>query len=130
MATMNKLKRLWILLISSLILTSCDAYLQMSYIIKNTSSNDIKLFVPNYPVDSLPRAFGHQKDTTLILKPNEAIIVGFGIDIDFPWATKNIYRDKPGICGIKMHIKDSIIVLGCTEKEWKYRKGRSRLELK
>lgn len=126
---MFRLKEFWILLILPLTLVSCDAMLQMTYVVKNKSVNEVKIFVPNFLVDSLPHTFGQRKDTTLTLKPDEEIIVGIDSKIDFPWGRKNIYRNKPGICGIKRISNDTIITLDCSEKEWKYRKGQSWLKL-
>ncbi len=126
---MFKMKNFWILLILAFTLVSCDAMLHMTYAVKNKSLNEVKLFVPNFPVDSLPHMFGQRKDTIFTLKPNEEIIVGIESKIDFPWGRKNIYRNRPGICGIKRISKDTITTLGCSEKEWKYKKGQSWLKL-
>lgn len=126
---MNHLIKYLLFLISIWILSSCDALLQMSYAVKNTSSNEVKLFVPNYPTDSILSIYGQRKDTTLILKPNEEIIVGVGSKIDFPWGRKNIYKNTPGICGLKRIHSDSIIEMRCSSAEWKYRRGRSILKI-
>lgn len=130
MTIRGRFRTCWILLISIFLLTSCDAFLQMTYVVKNKSENELKLFVPNYPVDSLPSVYGDRKDTTLRLNPNGEIIVGISSKIDFPWGRKNIYRNAPGISGIKKLNNDTIINLSCSKKEWKYRKGQSILILK
>lgn len=130
MTNTNRLRKYWIFLFSSFMLMSCDAALKMTYVVKNKSNNDLKLFVPNYPVDSVPNLYGHRRDTILILKPNECIIVGIDSKIDFPWGRKNIYRNNPGICGLKRFHNDTIVDLNCSKKEWKYRKGQSILILK
>lgn len=85
---MFKMKNFWILLILAFTLVSCDAMLHMTYAVKNKSLNEVKLFVPNFPVDSLPHMFGQRKDTIFTLKPNEEIIVGIESKIDFPWGRK------------------------------------------
>ena len=88
------------------------------------------VFVPNFPVDGIYGHFKERKDTFITLLPNQEIIVGLNIKIDFPWATKNIYRSQPGICGIKVMKSELIEIIGCTKKEWKYRKGVSTLKIK
>lgn len=124
-----RLKSYLLILIPLVALTSCDANLFMKYVVINKSPENIQLFIPGFPTDSIPRFFGKRKDTTLTLKPNEELIVGLDQKVDFPWATKNIYRKKPGICGIKKIGSDTIMTLNCSKKEWKYRKRRSVLVL-
>jgi hypothetical protein len=108
----------------------CDAMLSMRYTVENNSLHDAKLFVPNFPLDtSNPGEFSESRDTTLILRPNTKIIVGVQNKLDFPWATKNIYKKSPGKCGIIKIEVDTIIHLGCSESEWEYDKGRSNFKL-
>ena len=113
-----------------ILLSSCDALLIMSYSVKNRSKKEIMVFVPNFPVDGIYGHFKERKDTFITLLPNQEIIVGLNTNIDFPWATKNIYRSQPGICGIKVMKSELIERIGCTKKEWKYRKGVSTLKIK
>ena len=112
------------------LLTSCDAMLTMSYAVKNKSKNKIGLYIPNYPTDGNFNQFSKRRDTLIWLLPNEEIIVGRNSKIDFPWATKNIYRNQPGICGIEVMKPELIERIGCTKKEWKYRKGIATLRIK
>lgn len=126
---MKKLKLVW-LIIPALVFIGCDAMLQMTYIIHNKSDHDVTLFIPNYPIDTFPRVYGETKDTIINLKPNEKKIIGIDNKIDFPWARKNIYKNNPGICGLKKINTDSIIDLGCSKSEWKYKKGYALLKIK
>jgi len=112
------------------VLISCDAMLQMTYTVENKTESDIKVFVPNFPTDSVLSVYGERQDTILTIKPDEKRIVGIGSKIDFPWGTKNIYKNQPGICGIKRMNNDTIIDLGCTKAEWNYKRRNSKMELK
>lgn len=122
---MNKLI-IYLLFSSTLILTSCDAWVQMGYVVKNKSANEVKIFVPIYTIDK----FNSIKDTTLTINPNEERRVFVDDKLDFPWGRKNIYRKNPGVCGIKRLDSDTTISLGCSKKEWKYKRGVSVLILK
>ncbi len=112
------------------LLTSCDALLHMSYSIENKSKNDVRLFVPN-AIGSSEGYFdrlSEVKDTFLLLKKGETFVIGYEMKIDFPWGTKNIYKNKPGICGLKnLTSADSYCEYGCTKKEWKYKRRNSTL---
>jgi hypothetical protein len=102
----------------------------MSYLVENKSKNNIGLYIPNYPTDGNFDKFSTKQDTLIWLLPNDEVIVGRNSKIDFPWATKNIYRNQPGICGIEVMKPELIERLGCTKKEWKYRQGVSILKIK
>lgn len=114
-------------------ISSCDALLQMNYSIENKSKNDVRLFVPN-AIGSSKGYFdrlGEAKDTIVLLKKGEAIVIRYAMKIDFPWGTKNIYKNQPGICGIKnLTSPDSHFEYGCTKKEWKYKRRNSALIIK
>jgi hypothetical protein len=130
---MRWFRKIYSYLLVSLILvlsTSCDAMLTMSYAVKNKSKNNIGLYIPNYPSEGNFDKFSKRRDTLIWLLPNEEIIVGRNSKIDFPWATKNIYRNQPGICGIEVIKPELIEIIGYTKKEWKYRNGVSILRIK
>lgn len=127
----NKMKRLYFFaILSCFALMSCDAVLHMSYSVENKTKGDIYLFIPNYSIQGPYETYGKSKDTVLHLKPNENVIVGRGTKIDFPWGTKNIYRENPGKCGIERINADSTIRFGCTKEEWKYKRKTSTLIIK
>ncbi len=64
----------------------------------------------------------------LKIKPNEVVMIT-GARSLYPSA-KGFYRNYPGVCGLKRINNDTIIDLGCSRKEWKFRKGNSMLILK
>lgn len=99
---MQKIIKPIILILSIFILISCDAIVHMAYRVENQTDEEIEIFVPDYPIPSpyLSR-IGERKDTVIVIKPQEEIVVGVDSKIDFPWGSKNIYRNNPGICGIK-----------------------------
>ncbi len=120
---------IFILLTASLV--SCDAVVHLSYSVENKTSAPIQLFVPNYSADHFSMYNSNQpKDTAITLAPNEKFIVGGATKIDFPWGAKNIYKDHPGKCGLKIIERDTLIDLKCTQTEWKYQRRNSNLQLK
>lgn len=112
------------ILILSAMLISCDRWIVMGYAVKNNTGHEVTLFVPNYSDYSS----GRQKDTTLTIQASETLIMS-GIRIMHP-SKRGFYRNNPGVCGIKRLENDTSIELGCSKKEWKYRKGRSLMILK
>ena len=123
---MNRLRTFWLILILAFTLTSCDNWVFVSYVVKNKSENDVRLFVPNYCPDGYPCST--PKDSILNIKPNEVVMIT-GARSLYPSA-KGFYRNYPGVCGLKRINNDTIIDLGCSRKEWKFRKGSSMLILK
>ena len=115
--------------ILTLSLSSCDAYISLSYVVKNKTSEPVKVFVPNYSRDHSP--FGSRRDTVLVIAPHNYERVGGTMpDIDFPWATRRIYRESPALCGLKLIKADTTIEIPCTKKKWKYRHGASGFTIK
>ena len=127
---MLKINKSILLVILAITLFSCDAMLHMTYTVENKTKNEITVFIPNFPTDSTLSFYSKRKDTILILKPNGKVVVGIGSKIDFPWGTKNIYKTQPGVCGIKRINNDTIIELGCSNSEWKYKRRNSNLKIK
>ncbi len=103
-------------------LTSCDAVNQLSYYVKNNTDRAIEIMIPNYSMDRRIAFQSSLTDTTITIPAGEKIWVGNSpTDIDFPWATKNIYKEHPGKCGIQF--KNDI--LPCDKNNWKYRRKTS-----
>lgn len=113
-----------------MLLMSCDATLRMTYIVENKSNSDIKLLIPNFPTDSIFNAYSPQKDTIIILKPTQKVMIGSLEKIDFPWTTKKIYKTNPGICGIQLIENQSTKIIDCSSKTWKYKNRYSKLSIK
>lgn len=107
----------------TIVLSSCDAYISLHYVVRNKSSDEAALHLQNYDPYN-PFSF-ESIDTTIFLAPGESLVVGHTIDINFPWATKNIYKQHPGICGIQVQEKDSVQLLPCDAKSWHYKKRNS-----
>ena len=78
------------------VLSSCDAVLDMTYAVQNKTESDIQVFVPNFPTDSVLSIYGSKRDTTLIIKPNQEIVVGIESKIDFPWGAKTFTKTNLG----------------------------------
>lgn len=123
--------RVILLLACSIYLYSCDAVIQLHYTVKNKRKESIKVHVPNYPTGKKLSPFSSKVDTIIEIQPNESMWIGSSMtDIDFPWATKTIYRKHPGICGLELIENDTIIPLDCSSETWKYRKRLSTLKIK
>ncbi len=116
----------WLLTLTAFLLSSCDTWIFMRYEVHNKSKSDVTIFVPNYISDRQTNP--SHRDTILTLKPNEVAMVG-GVRAIYP-SGRGFYRNYPGVCGIKRILKDTSIPVGCTRKEWKYKKGNSILILK
>lgn len=121
--------KLTLLIFPIAFLTSCDAMLHMTYTVQNKTESDINLFIPNFPTDSVLSIYSGKRDTVLVIKPNQEVIVGIGSKIDFPCRARNIYKNQPGICGIKRINNGEIIELGCTKKDWKYKRRNSKMKI-
>lgn len=103
-------------------LNSCDAYVRLTYVVSNESSKPINVFVPHYAING----FDRDRDTIFEINPREVIIVGNTlprISGSFRAGTKKIYRQQPGLCGLKLIKADTTVEVPCTEKKWKYRHG-------
>lgn len=122
---MNKVLLLFSLFLS---LLSCDAVNRVAYTVKNKQSSVIRIYVPFYSPNG---GYSHAKDTVLTLKPGEERHIATSMmKIGFPSDSKKIYRESPGICGVKLITADSAKTFGCTQKEWKYHGGMSTLKIK
>ncbi len=57
---MDKFKciKLTLFFLFGLLLTGCDAMLNMTYTVENKTKSEIQLFVPNFPIDSVLSIYG------------------------------------------------------------------------
>lgn len=117
------------ILFSILLLSSCDAFVSLPYHIENKTSRPVKVFVPQYQANG---SFARGVDTTLEIGPHsEAFIASTMPRVTGPiGAMRRIYREAPGVCGLRFIKPDTAIALGCTRKEWKFRGGVSVLKIK
>lgn len=117
-------------LLMALLLSSCDAFVRLRYAVDNRTSKPIKIFVPKYPGNENP--FSRQVDTILEVKPHHVEYVGATMPrVTGPLrARKRIYKKQPGLCGLRFMRPDSTVSLGCTAKEWRYKRGTSVLTIR
>lgn len=119
------------MVLTSFTLLSCDAVNHLHYSVQNKTDHNIRLHIPRYPLDHNQGEFSATADTLIEILPNESLWVGTSpMEIDFPWATKNIYNNTPGICGLALVKNDTLIKLDCTNTSWKYKKRWSTLKIK
>jgi hypothetical protein len=119
------------IVLTSITIFSCDAVNHLQYAVQNKTDKNIRLHIPSYPVDPNQGEFSAKVDTIIEIRPNESLWVGISpMDIDFPWATKNIYKNTPGICGLTLVKNDTLIKLDCTNTSWKFKKRWSTLKIK
>ncbi len=119
------------IVLTAIILISCDAVNQLHYVVQNKTDKNIRLHISSYPVAPNQGEFSAKVDTIIEIRPNKSLWVGTSpMDIDFPWATKNIYKNTPGICGLELVENDTLIKLDCTNLSWEYIKRRSTLKIK
>lgn len=111
------------------VFSSCDAFVSLSYYVKNKSAGPVTVFVPGYMANG---AFGRGVDTTLQIAPHSGVYIGGTMpQITGPiGASRRIYREYPGFCGVKIISPDTNIAVPCTKKVWKFRRGISVLNIK
>ena len=112
---------------SATLLSACDAMLSMPYVVKNKTAKPLRLKVEDYPEHVRPRQEG--KDTIILLMPNESINVGWASGIGFPWETKKLYRNDPGIENFSLISADSVLTVDRSQKYWDYRNGESHFSV-
>lgn len=126
---MNTAKNTLIAFLIFTSIVSCDAYIQLHYVVENKSDSEVSIRVPNYKIGG--QFSGESVDTLLQILPGETVWIGCSLhDVDFPWATKNIYQAHPAVCGIEVHHKDSVSEIPCHSKAWKYKKRQSIYRIK
>lgn len=120
----------FLFLFSILLLSSCDAFVSLSYVVENKTSRPLNVFVPGYHADG--HHFSRGVDTVLEVPPHDFRRVG----ATFPRVTgpigagKRIYREQPAYCGLKLIKADTTIIAGCTKRAWKFRRGVSVLKIR
>lgn len=100
----------------------CDAYVNLTYAVKNKSYNPVKVFVPAYSINVYERG----TDTVLDVNPHDMIVIGRTLPCiagSFRAGTKKLYSAKPGLCGVKILIGNDTTTIACTRQYWKLRRG-------
>lgn len=109
----------------------CDAVNQVFYTVENRTDKSVYIRVPNFPTDPGNGFYSETKDSTIEIGAHEEKVVGVSpMDISFPWGSRRIYKETPGICGIQRVENDSVITLDCTRKSWHYRSGCATYKIK
>jgi hypothetical protein len=116
-------------LCGAFLLSSCDAFVSLPYYVENKSDQPVRIFVPHYQANG---AFGRGVDTTLQIGPHSRAFIGSTMPrVTGPvGAMRRIYRESPGVCGVRLVKPDTSIALACTVKEWKLRRGTSVLKIR
>ena len=60
------------------------------------------------------------KDTIIILKPDEKLIIAYYRRISGPFGCKNLYRESPSVNNIKIFQNGTFIKIKNNDKEWRY----------
>ncbi len=111
-------------------LSSCDAVNRLQYSLQNKTEETIRVRIPNFPIEPEKGEFSTRLDTIIEIAPGQSLWIGSSpTDINFPWATKNIYKEAPGICGLELIAQGSLIKLDCSKASWKYKKRWSTLKI-
>lgn len=112
----------------ALLLSSCDVFVSLPYHAENKTSEPVRVFVPHYQGSSV---FGRGVDTILEMQAYGKLFLGTTLPrVTGPVrATKRIYDRTPGLCGLKL-IRTDTTLIGCSRKEWKFRRGVSVLRIR
>ena len=122
----TKLKLLKLVPFLLFTLTSCDAVLNLAYVLKNNTKDTVSIIAP---ADSRYLSFNN-KDSIFILTPGSQLCVGQKQDIGFPWETKKLYRTNPTLWNFSIVYKREKVPFIKNDKEWKYRRGVSLYRIK
>ncbi len=126
MKTVTKLKHLKLVPFLLFTLTSCDAVLNLAYVVKNNTKDTVRIIAPS---DSRYLSFNN-KDSIFILAPGKELCVGRNQDIGFPWEAKKLYRANPTLWNFSILYKGEKVPFNKNDKEWKYRRGVSLYRIK
>jgi hypothetical protein len=108
----------------------CDAYLGMPYIVKNKTKETVQLKITNYQPSQNDYIFARVVDTIIALHPNESVMVGYNRKLDFPWGTKNSYRNQKGVTNFDLLQNDTIVPLDKSDANWKYIRKTARFTIR
>ncbi|WP_028980394.1 hypothetical protein [Sporocytophaga myxococcoides] len=111
----------FLLLLFAPTMYSCDAMLSLKYIVCNQSGHSFKLKIHNYKTGR----FDFIKDTTIVLGSGDEMMVTSKEKIGFPWETKKIFNENPGVDNFELICNDSVIPIDKGPSKWKYKRGRS-----
>jgi hypothetical protein len=107
-------------------LTSCDAVLNLAYVIQNKTKDTLSIYAP---ASNELYSF-NKKDSMFLLAPNQSLCIGRKQDIGFTWETKKLYRSNPTLWNFSISNKGEKVSLVKNDKDWKYRRGVSLYRIK
>lgn len=126
MKTVTKLKLLKLVPFLLFTLTSCDAVLNLAYVLQNKTKDTLNI---NAPASNELYSF-NRKDSTFLLAPNQTLCIGRNQGIGFPWESKKLYRENPSLWNFSISYKGEKVPLVKNDKDWKYRRGVSLYQIK
>jgi len=103
------------------IMYSCDAMLSLEYIVCNKSNHPVKLKIHDYK----PARFDYVDDTIIVLNSGEEFLITSKEKIGFPWETKKIFKETPGVDNFEVIYNDSVISIDKGPDKWHYKDGKS-----
>jgi hypothetical protein len=119
-------KKLFSLLILSIILSSCDAVLMLPYIIKNKTKDTLTIHAPAAPdIYSMRNA-----DSVYHLAPNQNLVVGRHRGIGFPWETRKLFKESPSIWNFEIENHGKTFPILKNDKDWQFKRGTSVYKIK
>lgn len=119
-------KKLFFLLITSSILSSCDAILMLPYVIKNKTQDTLTIYAPAEPgIFSMRNA-----DSVYQLAPNENLLVGWNRGVGFPWETRKLYKESPSFWDFEVEYDGNPFQIDKNDKDWQYKRGTSVYKIK
>ena len=119
-------KKLFSLLILSIILSSCDAVLMLPYIIKNKTKDTLTIHAPADPdIFSMRNA-----DSVYQLAPNQSLVVGWNRGIGFPWETRKLFKERPSIWNFEVENHGKTFPILKNDNDWQFKRGTSVYKIK
>lgn len=107
-------------------LTSCDAVLNLAFVVKNKTKDTLSVYAP---ASNELYSF-NSKDSMFLLAPNQSLCVGRNQGIGFPWESKKLYRENPSLWNFRIEYNGEKVSLVKNDKEWKYRREVSLYRIK
>jgi hypothetical protein len=114
------------LLLLLLSLTSCDAVLNLAYVVQNKTKDTLSVYAP---ASNELYSF-NRKDSIFLLAPNQSLCVGRNRGIGFPWETKKLFRKNPALWNFSIEYQGEKVPFIKNDKDWKYMCGVSLYTIK
>jgi hypothetical protein len=102
-------------------LTSCDAVLNLAYVVHNKTKDTLSVYAP---ASNELYSF-NSKDSMFLLAHNQSLCIGRNQGIGLPWESKKLYRENPSLWNFRIEYNGEKVSLVKNDKDWKYRRGVS-----